>query len=281
MPEFYLFRLRVERPAQGRIFDEPDLPNAEVIRLAIEHQPTTKTRKDTVWALGNVEKIVDDDSYSAALGKILRRDVERYDGDLKAFTQETSEEAPFTWVVFDVALQVCAIAVKYALGNPTQLGNALARLLTSTRPAQNRGMQITASQIKDPEEFVLLLRQADRIVKFEVTFKRPNPIDVDKDFHEPMERLLGETNGRDGKTSISGDNLEKEPLEAISNSAAATGDDAKARLKLPDINKIVTKHLRSNPATISTDDVSTIASLQSVVQKMRSVYRRIRERGES
>ena len=73
----------------------------------------------------------------------------------------------------------------------------------------------------------------------------------------PWNDYSGGLAGQNGKTSISGDNLKKEPLEAISNSAAATGDDAKARLKLPDSEKLVTKYLHNNPATISSEDATT------------------------
>lgn len=280
MPEFRLFRVRVERPSQSSIFDEPTLPNSELIRQSIEQQPTTTTRKASVWALGNVERVGDDNAYSAALGRITHTTTDRYDEDRKAFTQEASEEAPNTWVLFDVSLQICAIAIKSALGNPIQLGNVLARLLSSSNPVQQRGLRITVSPIKDPQQFVWFIQHADRIVKFEVTFKQPNPFDVDKDFHEPLERLLGETAAQNGRTSISGDNLKKEPLEAISNSAAATGDDAKARLKLPESEKLVTKYLHNNPAAISSEDATTLNARQVLIEQMRALYRRIRGAAE-
>lgn len=263
------------------MFDEPDIPNTDVIRLALEEQPSAPMRRGTVWALGNVERVVDDDAYSAALGKISRRKIERYDGDSRAFIQEPSEEAPFTLVLFDVRLQICAIALKSNLGNPTLLANTLARLLTSARTATARSLRITASQIKDPREFVSFLRRAQRITQFEVTFRLPNPIDVDKDFIEPMERLLAETRGEGGKTSISGDHLLPGPLEDISNSAAATGDNAKARLVLPENEKAVTKSLNNNPATFSARDDKAAENYPKLIERMRDLYRLIRRDGDT
>lgn len=264
------------------MFGDPDLPNTEILRRAIEEQPNAQVRRgSSVWALGNVEMFLDDSTYSAALGKIRRRNAERYDEDHRTFTQEPSEEAPFTLVIFDIDLQVCAIAAKSDLGDTAQLGRTLAVLLTSTNTTRARRLRIIASQIKDPREFISLLRRAERITHFEVTFKRPNPIDVEKDFIQPMERLLAESAGDGGKTALSGDDLKKEPLEALSNSAAATGDDAKAKMKLPENDKLVTKRLLSNPATISISEQPSREVRETVALRMKELYRTIRRAPDS
>jgi hypothetical protein len=279
MTMFHLFRLRVERPLQATIFHEPELPNMEIVRRSIEEQPTAQTRKGALWALGNLRRILDDVAYSGALGKVRQRKAEKYDEDHKTFSQELFEEAPFTLVIFDVNLQICAIATKSDLGNPAQLARTLATLLTSSATAQNRGVRIIASQIKDPREFLTHLRRAERITRFEVTFKRPNPIDVEQDFLKPMEKILAETGGENGKTTLSGDGLSSGPLEELSNSAAATGDNASAKLKLPEHDKFVTKSLNNNPATISTNESQTRDGLEQIAMRMRELYNIIRRAG--
>jgi len=119
---------------------------------------------------------------------------------------------------------------------------------------------------------------ARSIKAFTATFSRSNPFDADEDWHKPMERLVDAANGQGGSTTLKGLALNQAPLEQITHSVAATGDDARATLELEEGAPPVRRSLKGDTATINERDVTTPAERRSVLDKLRDKYRAIRGR---
>jgi hypothetical protein len=273
---FQLFRAKAYPPAQASLFELYD--HGRALRRAIESRPSVQLRHGFDWHIGNVEPI-DESSLYFALGRTTRSHVELFDTGSGNFVLQEFETSPYTHVVIDTNLQVCGIAAKARLA-PTVSGIArqLQRLLNQSDEAKRTSVRFDIVAISDPEGFIEQLRSAFQISQFTIEFSRPNPWDVDEDFHKPMQKLLREADGRKGRTTLKGENLNSEPLETLTRSIAASGNDATAQVRRTARSRPQSRRLRGNPITISHEDCSSSEERRSLLQQIREIYRRVRTR---
>jgi hypothetical protein len=138
--------------------------------------------------------------------------------------------------------------------------------------------QFEVAEVKDPESFVTYLRQAHVITRFTVTFSRPNAIDASDDFLKPCQRALSGVGGEKGKVEFSGEHLAGGALEEVSRSAAATGDDASATMRMLKDGRKQTKHLKGNQVFLAEEDITTDEGKESFAERIKKMYERIRGR---
>lgn len=214
----------------------------------LKERPSVELRKGHFWHIGNV-KIIDDFGGYCAVGRTTKSIVERYDQRSGNFIEEPLDTSPYMHVLFDSRIGFVAIAKKPKL-SPTVVGIArrLRGLLEKTSVSYDRGIKVSLDPISDPHDFIDSIRAAYSVKSFEVTFSRPNPFDADEFFRKPIERYLDSANGEKGKTYIIGNDLDPETLVSVTQSAAATGNDAKAVMKTDEKARYLTKRLKVNPA---------------------------------
>ena len=180
-------------------------------------------RKGKTWHLGNVEQI-DQSGLYFRVGRISNLTVQIWESG--NFVDAEFESAPYTHAVLDFDLEVCAIAKKPKLAPTTRgIASQFAKLLNELPVAEELGARFETSALSDPEDFIQQMQRARSIIKFWITFSRPNAWDAN-DFIKPAQRLLEESNGHNGKTEIQGKDLDKTRLEELTRSAAATGNNA-------------------------------------------------------
>ena len=275
MNAFHLYRIKIERYKDQPLFSENIVAGKEILK-AIERKPSAELRKGQTWHIGNVQS-VDNNGYVFALGKTAMVTREVYDDTRGDFLDEPGEDAPYTHVAIDIALQVCAIAHKSKIAqNPDKLANNLARLLNSDLFKRD-AITFTLSMIRQPDEFLELVRNAIKITHFEMTFSPPNPWDV-VGFHKQQETFLESIAGKNGVTKVSGKQLDKTTIENLTRSIAASGDTAKAKIQSKDDKKPLTKKLSENPLILSTDEVNTTDQRKELLDKLREAYHRIRSK---
>lgn len=279
MITFQLFRIRVQLPRQLELF-EGRRPG-ELLRTAVEQKPSAQLRRGHTWHIGNISS-PDRSGLFFALGRITSSIVEKYDEERGDFIEEQQETAPYTHVVVDTELQVCAIAGKSKLA-PTIAGIArqLGRLLNASVLAEETKLRFDVREITDPSDFIAHLKSAYAIRKFWMTFALPNPFDVNEDFQRPMERLLKEADGDRGKTGISGEGLNPELLETLTRSAVASGQEAAADLQVAEDQPPVRRHTRGNPVTTGEESIDSDEQKAGLLNKMRRIYCRIRTQQET
>jgi len=275
MPSFYLFRLKVYQSKQKHLFNA-DISRRDFIESLITQKPSAEIRKGYVWHIGNVRKI-DDQGLFFALGRTTKSNKEQYDEESGDFLEIADEESPFTYAVYDHQYSIVAIALKSKL-SPTSKGVArnLQKLLNDHRYTRNNEFRIEIAEISDPEGFIEQILSAYAVVGFTLEFTEPNPFDVEKDFHAPMEKLLEETGGDKGKTNIQGDDLDKETLEKLSRSAASTGNDASARIRKEFGQRPVTRHMKGDIVNIVVEDYKILEQAGNILSKIRQVYLAVR-----
>lgn len=256
-----------------RIFSqEKDRP--EVLREIIFSMPSAELRKGVSWHIGNVT-ILDEDGIYFRIGRISRSTLETYkDGN---FIDQEFETAPYTHVVLDTKLEVCAIAQKAKL-SPKPIGTAhrLVELLSKSAEERLYDVEFEIDQINDPADFITYLHKAHLIPSFWVTFSRPNPFDIETDFVKPLVSFLEKSNGDRGRVEMHArDGLAPATLEAVVRSVAATGEDAGAVIEEED-GKRVAKRLRGNPVVIPEQDPTDDQQRRRLLGLVRERYLTIR-----
>lgn len=276
MATFYLYRLKAIRPSQRQLF-EIDLTRREFVKNLLESRPTRENRKDYLWHIGNVKE-VDEDMLLFAAGRTTKLSREKYDEQSGDFLEVDDEESPFTYVFFDLKLSVLAIAPKPKLA-PTTKGIArnIEKLLNTASYNEEYGVTIEIDELKDPDNFIDQLHQAFAVVSFKMEFGEPNPFDVEKDYHKPMEELLKETGGAKGVTQVVGEDLERDPLEALARSVASVGNEASARIRHSSSDRPVTKHMGGDPAAFLVEEFGIPQAAAEISIALRDAYRSIRE----
>jgi hypothetical protein len=182
-------------------------------------------------------------------------------------------------VILDFTIEVIAIARQSELSAKiTGIANSLKRLMNMSNFAKQNQVNFEISDISDPTDFITYLNESINIAKFWVTFSKPNAFDVD-DFFKPLQKALEEINGDKGKTILEGDNLYNEPLEELARSAAATGDDAGARLKISE-DKYEIKRLKKNEVFMHSEDILDKEKLNDLLNEMNKLYSKIRGKTE-
>jgi len=273
MLEFQLFRAKVYPSGQLQLFEPPAAP-ADILRQAIEGLPSSELRRGITWHIGNLTTL-DDRGLYFRVGRISKSTIEIYEDG--AFLDEEFETAPYTHVVMDVPLGVCAIAKKGRLSPYVQgIANQLGRLLDRSDAATRHKAEFEIDPISDPEDLISYLDRAVSVSKFWVTFKRPNPFDANADFIQPMQRLLNGSGASKGKTEIEGKELVVKSLEELARSAAAIGDEAAARMSLEPNKPTVKKSLRGNPVVLQQEDLADTPQRQELLQRMRKAYQKVR-----
>ena len=275
MPAFYLFRLKAIRSKQSPLF-KSDVTRREFIEALLEEKPSAEIRAGYVWHIGNVRKIKKD-GLIFAVGRTTKSNKEQFDETSGDFKEIIDVESPFTYAVYDSKYSVIAIALKTKL-SPTAKGIArsLQTLLNGHSYTRDNEIRIEIAEISDPEGFIEQILKAYSVVEFSLEFTEPNPFDVEKDFHEPMEKLLEETGGEKGKTKIQGEELDKEILEELSRSAASTGNDVSAKLKKEEDQKPVTRHMKGDLVSVSVEDQNIPEQAEQILSQTRNTYLSVR-----
>lgn len=277
MRNLWLFRIKLLEVAQGALFRSQQ-SRTDFLRELINRKPDGEIRKGYVWHIGNVDSL-DNSGIVFAVGRTTKTSKELYDEKSGDFLSIEDEEAPFTNVFYDSGIGVLGIAPKAKLSpSPKGVARSLERLLNYQPEVADRGFRIEISEIWDPEGFLEQIHHAYAVLSFSVEFGKPNPFDVQKEFHEPMEKYLEASGGEAGKTTIRGEDLDRETVEDVTRSAASTGKNASARLLREIGQKPITRHVKGDPVIVPAED-EEVKNHVDILSRIRETYQKIRRRG--
>lgn len=277
MRNLWLFRIKVIEVKQGALFRSQQL-RSEFLRNLIISKPDGEIRKGYVWHIGNVNHL-DDSGLFFAIGRTTKTSKELYDEESGDFLAVEDEEAPFTNVFYDFGLGVLGIVPKSKLApSPKGVARSMEKLLNHQPEVADQGFQIEVTEIWDPEGFLQQIRQAYAVISFSVEFGKPNPFDVQKEFHEPMERYLEASGGESGRTTIRGVDLDRDTVEDVTRSVASAGKNATARLRRELGQRPVVRHVKGDPVIVPADD-EEMDNRAGILERIREAYQRVRRRG--
>jgi hypothetical protein len=263
---------------QTSFFEKP-AGRRDLLKKLIKSRPSAELRGEIPWLIGNVKEL-DDNGLYFRMGKSTQETRQVFDES--GFHDEPFSVAPYTHALIDVELEVCAIARNTRLSPHTDsVARNLARILKEKASAMfpRSSIDFEIAAIHDPKEFIEHLRSAYSILSYRVEFSRPNPLDVDEDFVKPMERLLKAATAKKGTTEIKGENLDEDTLESITRSAVATGNEARAKLRMTsDAKKPIVKSTRTNPLLLSAEEELSEDQMADLLDQTRAKYLDIRGR---
>lgn len=278
MLSFQLFRIQVFPNQQANFYTMGMTPTG-ILRELIGSFPSAALRGGSVWHIANVTSL-DHAGYYFRIGRISRTHMEVYENG--NFIDREFEAAPYTHVLLDVNLELCAIAKKPRLApHAFSVAKQFERLLEQSEAGRNFQASFSISEIPNPDDFIAQLRDAVTVTRFWVEFSRPNAWDLNRDFIQPSQQMLEAAHGRRGKTALTGPGLDPAPLEEIARSAASVGEDAGATLQLNGSDAKVKKSLKGNPVVVDVDADLEEQEPQwlDLLDRIRHTYHRVRGNG--
>lgn len=244
--EYSLFRIKFIKPSQKSLFNENITPQ-ELFKSAILQCPSAELRSGYHWHVGNVKMFNDVRGYFA-VGRTKISSIDKFDEASRNFFEEETEESPHTHCVFDASIGIIGIAKKPVLSqNAKGIADRLEKLVSLTDGVVKNHITVEVRPIPDPDGFLRAITLAHKVFNYTATFRGPNPFDADEHFQRPLAVYLSAANGHKGKTTINGDDLNREVLAEVTRSTAATGNEASARIQRVQKQKAITINLRGDP----------------------------------
>lgn len=244
--EYSLFRAKFIKPNQKSLIEEHLTPR-ELFLLALDERPSAELRKGYTWHIGNIQEF----SYSTgyfAIGRTTSSTIEKFDEISGNFVEEELEESPYTHCVFNADIGFIGIAKKVTLTQTAKsLASRVEELLSTADVIKRNSIAVEIVPIPDPEGFLKQLMSAYRVFRFSASFRGPNPFDADEFFQKPLAVYLSAAGGEKGKAQIQGEDLNREVLQSVTRSTAATGNEASARILRAKFQKAITINLQGDP----------------------------------
>lgn len=270
--EYHIFRVKLIKPKQKTLFYIESTPR-EIFEFGLNSRPYKETRKNKVWHIGNLEYI-EDGGGRFAIGRTTKATLEKFDEPSGNFIEELDDSGPYTFAYFDSVIGLIGIAKKSKVATDINvIANKIALLLESTHLANINGVQVLVVPIPDPEHFLQKIQSAYAVKKFKADFTGPNPVDADALFQKPISIYCKQINGEFGSVEVKGVALDKETVQEVAKSTAATGSLASA---------VIVKERGDRPIGISFQgETIKIALAQdveksTVLKEIRKAYNQVR-----
>ena len=247
--EFELFRVRLEKPAQGDLLLKfPD--RRELLTDALSTKPSIQLKQTVRWHIGNVENS-ETGWIHFLIGKTSLKKQEHLDEQTRDFLISDGRESPFTHGLLDPESGVLALAKRTLLAPKTRtLAKRFQSILESTEVVFKSNYLVEVKFIPDPHKFISLIRSAYSVRQFQFFVSPSNPIDIDRRFHQPNKDFVDATGADQGMVSIKGPDLNKDVVIRTANSVASVGDDASASIQQSQKKKPIRIHLNGDPAKV-------------------------------
>lgn len=271
--EYSLFRAKFVRPSQTSFFNLDLTPREYFLRALLE-RPSAELRKGYTWHIGNLRNFSETTGYFA-IGRTTNSTIEKFDDQSGNFIEEILEESPYTHCVFDARIGFVGIAKKSSLAQTSKgIAARIEQLLAATRVISENAISVEIDPIPDPEGFLRALASAYKVTRFSATFRGPNPFDADEHFQKPLSVYLSAANGSKGKALVQGEDLNREVLQDVTRSTAATGNEASARIIKTKAQKPITISLKGDPVKRRYDEEDHVP--EAVLTDLTNLYHRVR-----
>lgn len=255
----------------------PEISREEIIKTAITTSAPLRTRENSTWKIGNIG--VEGNYIYLRIGRI-RLDHQSILNQTGDFVDTENEVAPYSHVFINTSTGTCSISRNADLSYYTEnISLKLAKILNETLKHENIAAEIELEAIKDPIQFITKIQSAHLVTKFWVTVKRPNPLDVNRDFWQPTSKVLEDLNGNESTTEWNGNalNVNQSGVADIVSTAATTGGNAGATIKKNPNSPLLPITMTSNLTKVAT---SARESIRNIFNEISEAYNLVRSRGQ-
>jgi hypothetical protein len=272
--EYCLFRVKFVLPSQSSWLHYR-VSRPEVFLASLKEKSDTQVRHGYRWHIGNVTLFSETSGYFA-IGRTTRSTFEKFDTSTGNFVEEELETSPYTHCVFDAEIGFVGIAKKTSLSPTTQgIARRIEEVLSRTSQVTDNQIRVEITAIPDPENFLREVEQAYRVMQFAATFHGPNPIDADELFQKPLSTYLVAADGQKGKAQVEGHDLNREVIQAVTKSTAATGNEASVRLQRVKGARSIKINLRGGTLGALYDEEAH--NPKQALDDLRGIYQRVSE----
>lgn len=270
---FDLYRLSIFEKQQLSLFTD-SYDRSTLIAEILDERPRVELSETQSWFIGNVQSL-EKNAFYFRIGKRSTRSRTTYaDGK---FLDSELEDYPNCIVFLDAKLGLVAIGHNHFVSaNTTKTAKMFSRLLNESATNVSREAVIEITLIKDPAEFIQILRDAHRVMRFSFTIKRENHTDDEADFIGPYRNWISAIGGEEGKGTVKGRSLDADPLCKVTESISAIGGQASATVQEHVGDNPIVKVLKSPKVTISQDSVSDDSEKYDFLDRLRAKYADLR-----
>lgn len=270
--EYHLYRVKLIKPAQFQLFSN-DVKTSQIFEEAINEKPSLVLKEHNVWHIANIEYI-DITGGRFAVGRTTKTTVEKFDNASGDFIKQIDDSGPYTLVYFYSDIGLIGITKKTKVAPDVKsIASRIKGLFEKTAIVQSFGIEVRVDPIPDPESFLEKIKNAYSVTKFKASFTGPNPVDADELFQKPISVYCSALGGENGSIQVFGESLDKDVIEAVTKSTAATANTASARIKTERNKKPVPVYLKGEAVKISIDDD---ASSDVAFYEIRQIYDGVR-----
>ena len=281
MPDFHLFRVRVEKSRQTDLWLRSTVlasPADSPILSALEENPTAHSHRSGQWHVGGLIPL-DQHGYYFKLGRITKRLGSQWDPDRHDFIDVEQQPAPYTHALLDLSTQICGMALNTDIASTVRtLGHRLAMLLNAS-PSMSQRYTFHVAEISNPDDFITQVRQAYAIRRFSFTARHPNfpnPSELGK----AAEEYARETNANHVRLYATGVSLNPDRVERQIREAMDRGGDVSARIETQRGAKGQTIKPKRNPVIVGDRDVETHEQKRTTLELIRRRYDDLNEKSE-
>jgi hypothetical protein len=272
--EFELFRIQSYQYSQGKHL-EALKPAREALLKTVKLLSVTELRRGMSWYIGNVCELGKHGLYFR-IGRIAQASRELYHEG--RFEDVEFETAPYTHVLLDTSLMLCAIAKKTKLGSLTApVVRQLASHLNESDANSEKRERFNITPVRDPKEFLTNLQGARSIQKFWIVFPKSDEPDIKDEYYKKIQSILTLASGCKCKLELEGSNLKTDALEKLVRIAASIGTETGAVLQPLKMWQKVYRTLKNNPVIyISSLDIREDKTKLRMLSDIRKTYDQVR-----
>lgn len=275
MFHIHVLRIKCERQRQGDMFRNTGEP-VSIITQSFQAKPTADVGRGSNWHIGNVD-LVDGGGIAFAMGRTQAVKSPQFDSVTHDFLEEDALRAPFTLGVFDLETQACGVIRKANVSqSANEIASKLERLLNAAPFAAQSNSVIVVEPIPDSVRFLDAIRRSRAVIRFGFTVSAPNPQDPNRLIQGPAKEFTQEVRGDKTKIETSGDDLDKEVIEDVTNAVASDGEQAFATVRPGEGGPPKRINLSGNPVAEQVDPDGSTSVFAAILNATKQSYKRIR-----
>lgn len=285
--EFSVFRWQVTFSQQRDLLDttngETSQSRRQLVEIALADRPTLAAPNGRQWHIGNVVPLGSDGA-AFAIGRSSKRATPILDPLSRNFLDSAVDEAPYTFAVIDLRLQLVAFMKRPQLSaSERSTARKFRQLMESNVRMAAPSSSFLVDSVFDPTDLVAEVQSAHSVPRFRVAFGHPNVFDAEKDFQQPLQKLVSLADATKAETLLRGNDLDRDFLEKTIRAAAAVGSNPAAWVVREHGERAIRRDAGANHLRVVGETIEPSQEVRQgtkILSQIRDAYERIRNRAK-
>lgn len=243
--EMFLFRLKLEPYRRQRSLAELSINRPDLLFKLLSLVPSYQFSKKSIFRTSKIDNISETEHYFE-VGIEYKKDGAKFDKIKKSFIAHENEITDFAHCFYESKIQLLVIEKKTGLPAPKTLASRLALAIEQIKTitevfsclTQEEQMLFINSRCKadviyEPSEFLKIIKNAYKVLKFNINIPMPNPVDFNDMIQKPVSELMSDVNASTSTVTVENkkEGLDTHRLIGLTHDLSAYGAGASARVK--------------------------------------------------